>query len=596
MDEDGDELVKVIDVFLSQEASSELHLLQYPLRPTWRPYDRKNIAEVRYKPKSSKLELDVALSEEELSLYFDELAREDLAKKGFTLTGSNVLPQTNYAIGLLRPGPEREQLHLTPIKGVFQMRPSFTHIDAKEEAKKNLAKKEEAAEEDKKQAATEEDGKIRSFFARRETPRQRELRQTSHNFLKQQEQGEPWKKLSYLDEIINYNDARAIYAKLIAKETQDVPFDMPSKLYVENIASNKGYNSSPEPATSTARTSSAMLTLSDILKIPSIDQQIITILSRAHTALFLKLVELLKAQGREDEMAQCLRENAILADDHWVLRSTHLYKGKLCRARDFMLLMFHENGFVTRKKLSEEANISAETARELLLQVAELKHMKQADGRWHLRHERDEYFVSNYPEIAEEHRRYWAENRDRIMQLVQGAFDLEEQGPNTLGDPRQGRANFTPAATAIQDYESRFTSGEVAVQLRHFLSEMFATYGVINMGFLKQRLRDRQEKDTVLNRGTPDQLIRQILGDIAYNIQGVFCAKMLHEPAVDKFRVVVVEMFRTRTSLRKKEVDEACQQQLQEKPPTSIYARIMKELAYSSGGQWIIKKGNGIDA
>jgi len=44
----------------------------------------------------------------------------------------------------------------------------------------------------------------------------------------------------------------------------------------------------------------------------------------------------------------------------------------------------------------------------------------------------------------------------------------------------------------------------------------------------------RQEKDTVLNRGTPDQLIRQILGDIAYNIQGVFCAKMLHEPAVDK--------------------------------------------------------------
>jgi len=50
-----------------------------------------------------------------------------------------------------------EQLHLTPISGVFQMRPSFAHIDEKEEAKKKKlnsemqadtkVKKEEPAEE-----------------------------------------------------------------------------------------------------------------------------------------------------------------------------------------------------------------------------------------------------------------------------------------------------------------------------------------------------------------------------------------------------------------------------------------------------------------
>jgi hypothetical protein len=57
-----------------------------------------------------------------------------------------------------------EQLHLTPITGVYQMRPSFAHIDAKEEAKKKkLANPEEsgdAAKQVKKEEASEEASKI----------------------------------------------------------------------------------------------------------------------------------------------------------------------------------------------------------------------------------------------------------------------------------------------------------------------------------------------------------------------------------------------------------------------------------------------------
>jgi hypothetical protein len=49
----------------------------------------------------------------------------------------------------------------------------------------------------------------------------------------------------------NYNDAKAYYEKLIAKQTQDVPFDMPRERYVDDIASNKG----AEQPTSAAPTS-----------------------------------------------------------------------------------------------------------------------------------------------------------------------------------------------------------------------------------------------------------------------------------------------------------------------------------------------------
>jgi hypothetical protein len=59
---------------------------------------------------------------------------------------------------------------------------------------------------------------------------------------------------------------------------------------------------------------------------------------------------------------------------------------------------------------------------------------------------------------------------------------------------------------------------------------------------------------------------------------------------------VVVDLFRGKSSLRKKEVDDACDRRLGEKPPGATYSRIMKEIAYSSGGQWIFKKGNGLDS
>jgi hypothetical protein len=43
----------------------------------------------------------------------------------------------------------------------------------------------------------------------------------------------------------------------------------------------------------------------------------------------------------------------------------------------------------------------------------------------------------------------------------------------------------------VQDDENRFFGGEVATRLRQVLKEMFSTYGVMNMPYLKQQLRDR---------------------------------------------------------------------------------------------------------
>ncbi len=112
-EEEQDEVVKVIDVYLTQEASNNLYLLQYPLRPTWRPYDRKNIEEVRFKAKSKKLEFDFGLTEEEIMTYYDT-NQLDSGKKTFTLSSKVVPAQTNYVLGVLKSGTESKLCTLPP--------------------------------------------------------------------------------------------------------------------------------------------------------------------------------------------------------------------------------------------------------------------------------------------------------------------------------------------------------------------------------------------------------------------------------------------------------------------------------------------------
>lgn len=119
------------------------------------------------------------------------------------------------------------------------------------------------------------------------------------------------------------------------------------------------------------------------------------------------------------------------------------------------------------------------------------------------------------------------------------------------------RLSVVPSAIRVQDDENKFFHGEVVTQLKNFLKELFMMYGVVNMPFLKQQLRDRcviiyfgryriprltltqpriarQEKDPVLNRGTPDPLIRHVLAEMAFNVQNAYCMKSVGDSTIDK--------------------------------------------------------------
>jgi hypothetical protein len=59
---------------------------------------------------------------------------------------------------------------------------------------------------------------------------------------------------------------------------------------------------------------------------------------------------------------------------------------------------------------------------------------------------------------------------------------------------------------------------------------------------------------------------------------------------------VVLDLFKKQISVKKGEVKEACMDKLKEEIMQSTYVKILRELSYCKGNQWIFKSGNGTDA
>ena len=128
-DETDDEVVLDVPVYmnhLNHEESAfvgQLYLLQYPLRPNYRPYgDQGNLKGVEMRPSQRKLRVAYDLCEGE---NFDESAVENKLNTQWLQTSVVDNPSTSYCVGVFH----NNQMILSPITSVNQLRPDFKHID-----------------------------------------------------------------------------------------------------------------------------------------------------------------------------------------------------------------------------------------------------------------------------------------------------------------------------------------------------------------------------------------------------------------------------------------------------------------------------------
>lgn len=130
-----DEVVMELDVVLN--SPQELNLLQYPLRPRYRPYGDQGTL------------LSGTISKDALSLHYSistnstnyDRGNSEFKRETQVLTGRTINPLTKYCVGIVRDGV----LCLTPLDQLMQVRPDTGYLDAVLD-KKHVEDKEETAQ------------------------------------------------------------------------------------------------------------------------------------------------------------------------------------------------------------------------------------------------------------------------------------------------------------------------------------------------------------------------------------------------------------------------------------------------------------------
>ncbi|CAD7697841.1 unnamed protein product [Ostreobium quekettii] len=123
--EDDDEVIRELDVFLCNgRVDAQLFLLQFPLRPSWRPYELEDCDEMRFKKQARRLEMELPLCSDSDN-YDADVEDPKLLIKKITLQSSEVDMSTSYTVGRIASNA----LYLTPIDAAFHMRPDMRHLD-----------------------------------------------------------------------------------------------------------------------------------------------------------------------------------------------------------------------------------------------------------------------------------------------------------------------------------------------------------------------------------------------------------------------------------------------------------------------------------
>ncbi|MGH0124054.1 UNVERIFIED_CONTAM: hypothetical protein FKN15_034462 [Acipenser sinensis] len=168
--EDDDPIIQEIDVYLAKSLADKLYLFQYPVRPAAMTYDIAHLS-AKIKPKQQKVEVELAIDSmspnycrskgEQIALNVDGTTTEENNTYSTKLmdkqTFSSIQATTNtsrYAAAVFRKG----ELHLTPLHGILQLRPSFSYLDKadskhreREAANEGGDSSQDEAEEDVKQ-------------------------------------------------------------------------------------------------------------------------------------------------------------------------------------------------------------------------------------------------------------------------------------------------------------------------------------------------------------------------------------------------------------------------------------------------------------
>lgn len=235
-----------IPVFLSKQLASNLFVFQYPSKRFEQSFEGAEVVKSCVKPVHQEVKVDFAL--DTASRHYDAFKGEQFAiaadgkeqrneprKLSFRSgtmdrqTFVSTKPMDNvskYIVGYLH----EKEIHATIVKGVVQMRPSFSYFD-----KSDTRKKAEQKMDNESDADDDEPKQVTVKFARNDSDRLKKAREKTYNYLTQKSAEEPWcETMWYPPDSINAELERQ---KLFATTTQATghSLSLSSNEYVDTL-------------------------------------------------------------------------------------------------------------------------------------------------------------------------------------------------------------------------------------------------------------------------------------------------------------------------------------------------------------------------
>ncbi|XP_039644435.1 DNA-directed RNA polymerase III subunit RPC5 [Perca fluviatilis] len=446
--DDDDPIIEEIDVYLAKSLADKLYLFQYPVRPSTMTYDDVNHLSAKIKPKQQRVELEMAIDAmspnycrskgEQIALNVDGTTYDETntysAKMMDKQTFCSIQATTNtsrYAAAVFRKG----ELHVTPLTGILQMRPSFSYLDKAD----TKTREREAANEggDSSQDEAEEDAKaITVRFARPESEQARQRRIQSYEFLQKKQAEEPWVHLHYH----GVKDGRSEHERQYMF-CQSVDASENSEL----VKTPKEYLAMLMPPLAEEKVvkpvgPSNVLSMAQLRTLP-LGEQVKTLMKNVKVMPFANLMGLLASGTDSTATLRCIQQVALLVQGNWVVKSDVLYPKNtcsphsgvpaevLCRGRDFVMWRFTLERSVMRKEIASIIKLPPEDVKEFLEHVA----VPRVNRGWEFLLPTDGDFIKKHPDVAHRQHMLWLGIQSKLEKVFN--FSKEDFMPKNSPQP-----------------------------------------------------------------------------------------------------------------------------------------------------------------
>ncbi|XP_012320133.1 DNA-directed RNA polymerase III subunit RPC5 isoform X3 [Aotus nancymaae] len=473
--EEDDPVIQEIDVYLAKSLAEKLYLFQYPVRPASMTYDDIPHLSAKIKPKQQKVELEMAIDTlnpnycrskgEQIALNVDGACADEtstysskLMDKQTFCSSQTTSNTSRYAAALYRQG----ELHLTPLHGILQLRPSFSYLD-KADAKH---REREAANEagDSSQDEAEDDVKqITVRFSRPESEQARQRRVQSYEFLQKKHAEEAWVHLHYY----GLKDSRSEHERQYLL--------CPGSSGVENTELVKSPSEyllmlmppSQEEEKDKPVAPSNVLSMAQLRTLPLADQ-IKILMKNVKVMPFANLMSLLGPSIDSVAVLRGIQKVAMLVQGNWVVKSDILYPKDsssphsgvpaevLCRGRDFVMWKFTQSRWVVRKEVATVTKLCAEDVKDFLEHMAVVRINKG----WEFILPYDGEFIKKHPDVVQRQHMLWT----GIQAKLEKVYNLVKETMPKKSDAQSGPAGLVSGDQRIQVAKTKAQQNHVLLE------------------------------------------------------------------------------------------------------------------------------------